>query len=92
MHHGKTKVKTSIDQCTVPYFGHSCKIYPKQICFSFINKHVVCITGYLYKFDVYCGKSLNGNDDELGTSVNNTNTHKVYFYNFFSSHDLITKE
>ena len=49
-------------------------MYPNQICF--INEHFFS-TGYLYKFDVYCGKSLDGNDDERETSANNTNVYEV---------------
>lgn len=62
----------SIDECMVPYFGHqSCKIFirRKPIRSGYKLWCLCTSTGYPYKFDVYCGKSLGSNtDDALTTS------------------------
>ncbi|XP_063847733.1 piggyBac transposable element-derived protein 3-like [Scylla paramamosain] len=94
----------SIDECMVPYFGHhSCKMFirGKPIRFGYKLWCLCSSTGYPYKFDVYCGKSLEGSntDDALGTRVveqlmscvNDTSAHKIFFDNFFTSHDLMLR-
>ena len=94
----------SIDEEMVPYYGHhSAKMYlrGKPIRFGFKLWVLASDNGYPYNVDVYCGKSVNPEDQSengLGhrvvTSilgcVSNPLCHEVYFDNFFTSYSLLS--
>lgn len=92
----------SIDESMVPYFGrHSCKqfIRGKPIRFGFKCWVIASSSGMPYKVTIYQGKNGKHNKDvPLGTRVvmdclevcDKPTSHHIFFYNFFTSFDLIS--
>ncbi|CAK1592870.1 unnamed protein product [Parnassius mnemosyne] len=91
----------SIDESMVKYYGHHPSkqfIRGKPVRFGYKNWVAASSTGYCYKFDLYCGKSLDSSDEPLGTRVvksllskldTDPKNHKVFFDNFFTSCNLL---
>lgn len=91
----------SIDEQMVPYFGrHSCKMFirNKPIRFGYKLWCLCSASGYLFNCIPYAGAS-DRYDREIGLgadvvlrllkNVNSPCHHRVYFDNFFTSHQLI---
>lgn len=93
----------SIDESMIPYYGkHKAKqfIRGKPIRFGFKNWALCSSKGYMYGFDIYCGKDKDvnyemglGADVVVGlleqVSVPAHSGHKIYFDNFFTTLPLL---
>ena len=90
----------SIDESMVPYRGlHSAKQYikGKPVKFGYKLWMLCSSDGYLYNFEIYCGKD-ESRTNPLGTHVvekmlspvTNPSQHVVFFDNFYTSHTLLT--
>jgi len=92
----------SIDESMVPYFGrHYAKQYIKEkpIRFGFKNWALCSVSGYMYGFDIYTGKTstqyehgiggdvVNGLLEQVGVPANEG--HKIVFDNYFTSYSLL---
>lgn len=90
----------SVDEMMVRYYGrHGIKQFlrGKPIRFGYKLWALCGSGGYCYNFDLYCGKSDDGNKEPLGSRVvkqmlspvADPNSHAVFFDNFFTSHGLL---
>lgn len=90
----------SIDESMVKYFGHHSSkqfIRGKPIRFGYKDWMLCSATGYCYKFDTYCGRTMNQPVTPLGTRVvtslldivTDPSDHAVFFDNFFTSYELL---
>lgn len=92
----------SIDEQMVPYFGrHSAKMFlkGKPVRFGFKMWCLTSSDGYLFQFIPYGGKSVINAKREFGLGgqvvidllkvIENRNSHKIYFDNFFTSFNLL---
>ncbi|KAK9700380.1 Transposase IS4 [Popillia japonica] len=94
----------SIDEAMIKYFGHHPPkqfIRGKPVRFGFKDWMLCSSTGYCYKFDTYCGKDQSSDvgKQPLGPQVvlsllqvvEVPSDHPVYFDNYFTSYELLTK-
>lgn len=95
----------SIDEQMIPYRGrHSCKMYihGKPVKFGYKSWTLASSEGYVYAFDIYQGKSTGNSETnnvglggnvvlKLLSVVDSPNNHHVYFDNYFTSIQLISK-
>lgn len=94
----------SVDEAMIKYFGHHSSkqfIKGKPVRFGFKDWMLCSSTGYCYSYDTYCGAKQRNEDKDtlpLGSRVvldlvqciDQPLEHRLYFDNYFSSHDLLT--
>lgn len=92
----------SVDESMVPYYGHhGAKMFirGKPIRFGFKLWMLCGVDGYPYQAAIYSGKTDRPEGVGLGEHVvlsfanliPDTSCHKLFFDNFFSSHDLLVR-
>lgn len=94
--------KLSIDESMVPYYGHhTCKMFikGKPIRFGFKIWMLCSSSGYPYAMEIYSGKKNESSGMPLGedvvmqllSTIADPGRHEIYFDNFFTSYNLLSK-